>query len=158
MLSSIMPGLSIKNLCYIINNKGEVLLQYKRKGFGVGKWNGPGGKVEPGETIEQSVIREVKEETGLDVKNLKHMAELEFYFIGRQDWDMVTYVYVTRDFSGQLLASDEGELEWFKIKELPFEKMWDDDPHWLPKVFAGEFMKMRFNFDHEGKLLKYESI
>lgn len=75
-----MPKLSIKNLCYIINAQGEVLFQFKHRGFGVGKWNGPGGKVEDGETLEQSVIREIKEETGLEVANLEKGGELEFYF------------------------------------------------------------------------------
>lgn len=150
-----MSELSIKNLCYIINDKSEVLLQYKRKGFGQGKWNGPGGKLEPGETIEQSVIREVKEETGLDIVNLEKMAELEFYFKDREEWDNITHVYVTKDFSGEIQADDEGELKWFKIEEVPFDKMWDDDPHWLPNVLAGEFMKMKFYFDHEGNLQKY---
>jgi len=51
-------------------------LQFKRRGFGVGKWNGPGGKVEPGETLEQAVVREVKEETGLVVSRPEKMAEL----------------------------------------------------------------------------------
>ncbi|MFH1583076.1 MAG: 8-oxo-dGTP diphosphatase [Candidatus Falkowbacteria bacterium] len=153
-----MSELSIKNLCYLINNKGEVLLQYKRRGFGVGKWNGPGGKVEPGETIEQSVVREVKEEAGLDIVNLEKTAELEFYFKGREEWDNITHVYVVKDFSGEIIASDEGELKWFKIEEVPFDKMWDDDPHWLPKILAGEFMKMKFYFDHEGNLQKYETI
>ena len=85
-----MSELKIKNLCYIINDKGQALLQFKRRGFGVGKWNGPGGKVEPEETVEQSVIREVKEETGLEVNDLKKMAELEFYFENRQEWDNIT--------------------------------------------------------------------
>ncbi|MFH0956206.1 MAG: 8-oxo-dGTP diphosphatase [Candidatus Falkowbacteria bacterium] len=150
-----MPELCIKNLCYIINDKSEVLLQYKRRGFGVGKWNGPGGKVEPDETMEQAVIREIKEETGLDVKNLKKTAELEFVFINKDEWNQAVHVYITKDFSGEVSASDEGELKWFKIDEIPYDKMWDDDPYWLPKILAGEFMKMRFYFDHKGNLQKY---
>jgi len=55
-------------------------------------------------------------------------------------------------------ANNEGELKWFKINELPFERMWDDDPHWLPRVLAGEFMKMKFYFDSQGKLLRFEHI
>ena len=153
-----MSKLSVKNLCYIINNRGEVLLQYKRRGFGAGKWNGPGGKVESGETSEQAVVREVKEETGLDVKNVEKMAELEFVFIGKEEWNQAADVYVAKNFSGEILASDEGELKWFKLDEIPYDEMWDDDPHWLPKVLAGEFMKMRFYFDREGNLQKYEKL
>jgi len=147
---------NIKNLCYLINNQGEVLLQFKRRGFGVGKWNGPGGKVEPGETLEQAVVREVKEETGLVVSRPEKMAELEFVFENRGEWDNLTHVYAAKNFSGELVAGEEGELKWFKISALPFKEMWDDDPHWLPEVLAGEFMKMKFYFDSEGKLLKFE--
>ena len=147
---------NIKNLCYLINNQGEVLLQFKRRGFGVGKWNGPGGKVEPGETLEQAVVREVKEETGLVVSRPERMTELEFVFENRGEWDNLTHVYAAKNFSGELVAGEEGELKWFKISALPFKEMWDDDPHWLPEVLAGEFMKMKFYFDSEGKLLKFE--
>ena len=55
-------------ICYIINDWGEVLLQKKARGFGVGKWNGPGGKLQAGETPEEACLREVKEETNLDIK------------------------------------------------------------------------------------------
>lgn len=153
-----MPELSVKNICYIVNNNNEVLLQFKRKGFGIGKWNGPGGKVEPGETSEQAVIREVKEETGLDIIKPKLMAELEFIFLGHDDWSHVAHAYVAKNYSGEIVNSDEGELKWFKINDLPFKEMWEDDPHWLPRVFGGQFMKMRFCFDENGKLLKYENL
>jgi mutator protein MutT len=153
-----MPELSIKNLCYIINDNGEALLQYKRRGFGAGKWNGPGGKVEPGETMEQAAIREVKEETGLSIRNLKKMAELEFVFIDKDEWNQTVHVYLTEDYSGEITAGDEGELKWFKLDEIPYDKMWVDDPYWLPDVLAGKFMKMRFYFDHQGHLQKYEKI
>jgi len=149
---------NIKNLCYIINGNGEVLLQFKRRGFGIGKWNGPGGKVEPGETIEQAVIREVKEETGIDVVNPEKMAELEFYFIGKEEWNQMADVYVAKNYSGEIAESDEGELKWFKFNEIPYDEMWDDDPYWLPNILAGEFMKMKFYFNHESKLQKYEKI
>ncbi|MBI4779409.1 8-oxo-dGTP diphosphatase [Candidatus Falkowbacteria bacterium] len=139
-----MPELSIKNLCYIINANGEALLQYKRRGFGAGKWNGPGGKIEPGETIERAAVREVKEETGLSVRNLKKMAELEFIFIDKDEWNQAVYVYLTKDYSGEITASEEGELKWFKLDEIPYDKMWVDDPYWLPDILAGKFMKMRF--------------
>ncbi len=146
------------NLCYIVNSKAEVLLQYKRRGFGEGKWNGPGGKTEPGETIEQAVVREVKEETGLEVKNLKKLAELEFFFTGKDEWNQMVHVYLTKDYSGEITVSDEGELKWFKIDEIPYDKMWQDDIFWLPDILAGKFKKMRFYFDSQANLQKHENI
>ncbi len=153
-----MSDLRAVNLCYVINNRDEILLQYKRKGFGVGKWNGPGGKVEPGETLEQATVREVKEETGLDIKNLKKMAELEFYFINKAEWNQIAHVYITRDFNGSIIDSEEGKLKWFNINEIPYNEMWDDDSYWLPNILNGEFIKMKFYFDNNSKVQKYEKL
>ena len=149
---------TIANLCYLINGRNEVLLQFKSRGFGQGKWNGPGGKAEKGESLEQAVAREVKEETGLAVKDLKKMAELEFIFKEKADWNQLVYVFVSHDFAGVIKPSDEGELKWFKIGEIPYDKMWEDDAHWLPKVLAGEFVKMRFCLGQNGQLENYEKI
>jgi 8-oxo-dGTP diphosphatase len=149
---------NITNLCYLLNNQGEVLLQYKRRGFGQGKWNGPGGKSNPGESSEQSAKRETKEEAGVEIEKLEKRGELEFIFDGREDWNQITHVYVTNKFKGEIKASDEGELKWFKIEELPFKEMWEDDPYWLLNVLAGEYIKMRFYFDSGGKMLSYEKI
>jgi 8-oxo-dGTP diphosphatase len=149
---------STANLCYLLNGRNEVLLQLKSRGFGQGKWNGPGGKVEAGESIEQSVVREVKEETGLAVKNLRPAGELEFIFQGREDWNQRVHVFVVRDFGGEIKTSEEGELKWFKISKLPFSQMWEDDAYWLKDALTGKFIRMRFCFDDKAKLQSYEKI
>lgn len=148
----------VVNLCYLINRKDEVLLLYKKRGFGEGKWNGPGGKVRENETVEESMIREVKEETGFRVNSYQKMGELEFIFKDREGWNNYTHVFIFRDFSGELAESEEGNLEWFKKEEFPFDQMWDDDRHWLLRVLGGEYTRMRFYFSHEGKLINYEEI
>jgi len=144
-----------KNLCYFVNDKNEILLQLKRRGFGRGKWNGPGGKQKADETIEQSAVREAREETGLTMIEFKQLAELEFIYENHGDWDNITYVYLCRNFSGDLKESDEGELKWFRFEDIPYQQMWGDDPYWLPKVLSGESVRIRFYFDQDGKLLKY---
>lgn len=148
----------IVNLCYIINEKGEVLLQKKARGFGKGKWNGPGGKIEKGESIEESVKREVKEETGIILKKLKKAGELEFISIGKEEQNNYCHVFLCHEWEGRPINTGEGELRWFKREEIPFSKMWEDDKHWLMDVLNGKYVKMRFNFDKNEKLVNYEKI
>ena len=147
------------NICYIFNKKGQVLLQYKARGFGKGKWNGPGGKLEPGESVEGSVRREVLEETELVLGKIEERAYLEFVFEGKEEWNMKSYVYVCEDFSGEPVNTGEGELKWFNLEDVPLHKMWDDDKIWFMRALRDkEFMKMRFYFNPEGKLLRYNNI
>jgi len=141
----------IANLCYILNNNGEVLLQCKSRGFGAGKWNGPGGKQDPGETTEEAAIREVKEETDITVRNLKKMGELEFVFIDNEKSNFLTHVFICRDWEGSPKNLGEGGLKWFKIEEVPLDKMWDDDQYWLKPLLNGEYQHKRFYFDKDGK-------
>ena len=146
----------IVNLCYVFNKKGEVLLQHKSRGFGVGKWNGVGGKKEPEETIEESAIREVKEEADITMKKLEKMGELEFVFVGNEESNNYTHVFICRDWEGEPKDLGEGELKWFKIDEIPLDKMWDDDQYWLKSLLKGEYQHKRFYFDKNGKVIKYE--
>ncbi len=148
----------IVNVCYIVNEKGQVLLQFKKRGFGQGKWNGPGGKVELGETPEESVKREVKEETGVVIKNLEKLGELEFIFNEKEEWNNYCYVFVCDEFEGELRDKGEGKLQWFNQEELPFAKMWADDKHWLPDVLRGKYVKKRFYFDQNSNLLYYGNL
>jgi len=154
-----MPVFSLTaNLCYIVNAQNEVLLQFKQKGFGQGKWNGPGGKKKPGESILQSVKREVKEETGLEVENLKKIAELEFVFDGKEEWNQLVHVYKTNDFRGELAPSEEGELKWFKLADMPYDLMWEDDVYWLKDALVGKYARRRFYFDEQAKLKNHQVI
>jgi len=146
------------NICYIINENSEVLLQYKNHGFGKGKWNGPGGKVDIGETAEESVIREVKEETGLIIKNPKKTAELEFIYDGKEVWTRYCDVFMCYEFIGEPKDLGEGELKWFKKEEIPLDQMWEDDRYWLADVLNGKYVKMRFCFNKENKLIDYKNV
>lgn len=146
-------------ICYIINGRGEVLLQKKRRGFGQGKWNGPGGKVDPGETVKQCAIRELFEETGVEAGQLEEAAYLEFVFpSGQEESNNQTRAFVSHKWQGVPEDKGEGELQWFPIDKLPLDKMWDDDRYWLPQALAGEKLRMRFYFDEQGKVVKYENI
>ena len=146
------------NICYIINKNKEVLLQHKAHGFGKGKWNEPGGKIEKGETPEEGTIREVKEETGLIVKKLKKMGEIEFIFTDNYSFNNYCYVFICNDYEGEPVDGGEGELKWFKKDKIPLDKMWDDDKYWLMDVLNGKQVKKRFYFDKNGNVLKWNYL
>jgi len=118
----------------------ELLLGYKKAGFGAGRWVGLGGHVEDGEEPAEAAVREVAEESGLIVaaSALTHMATLAFVFPAWPAWDQTAEVYAATEFSGEPAESDELIPRWFAVDELPLDGMWDDARYWLPLVLAGE--------------------
>lgn len=143
------------NLVYIFNDRGEVLLQKKARGFGAGNWNGPGGKVEPGETPAAGAMREVWEETDLKIRRLETAGELEFVFPHKEADNNYTYVFRALEWAGRPLDKGEGELRWWPINKIPLDNMWDDDRYWLPEVLAGGYVHKRFYFDVNSKVTKH---
>lgn len=129
-----------------VKKENHVLLGFKKTGFGAGKWNGFGGKVEPGETVEQAAARELFEESGIKADLVKH-GELTFVFKNKPEWNQIVHVFVAKSWSGEPVESDEMRPEWKAESELPFEKMWVDDIHWLPHVLAGKVVRGSFVFD-----------
>jgi 8-oxo-dGTP diphosphatase len=133
-------------LCLITRPAGpdpdhrELLLGFKKTGFGAGKWVGIGGHVEDGEAAVDATAREVAEETSLVVTpaDMVHMACLSFVFPNRPSWDQTADVYVTASYAGEPEESDEVSPRWFATQSLPFDGMWDDAKYWLPVVLAGE--------------------
>lgn len=142
-------------LCYIVKDK-RVLLIKKKRGFGAGKLNAPGGRLEHGETLEQAVIRECIEEIGLRPLNLEYRGFIEFYSINsKPDW--IVYIFVARNFEGRLRESEEAKPEWYELNKLPYESMWEDDRYWLPYVLSGKYIEARFWYDRDySKILHYE--
>lgn len=145
------------NITYILNDCGEVLLQKKARGFGVGNWNGPGGKIKQGEDLAESAKREVFEETEIIVDELEQRGEIEFIFPD-ENINNYTHVFIARKWHGIPKDTGEGELRWFKIQELPLDKMWDDDRYWLPRLLSGENVHMRFYFDANNKVDHFEEL
>jgi 8-oxo-dGTP pyrophosphatase MutT (NUDIX family) len=111
----------------------------KKRGFGVGKWNGFGGKIEAGETIVEAAIRELKEESDLDVaqENIKQVGYLVFNMMESKKI-MRVHVFETWEFEGQEKESEEMRPQWYKEDELPFQSMWKDDPYWMPTLLKGK--------------------
>jgi 8-oxo-dGTP diphosphatase len=130
----------------------KVLLGMKKRRFGAGKWNGVGGKLEMGETIKESLVREVEEEIIVTVNedDLVQVATLDFSFQDNPDWDNQTHVFFTEKWSGEPAETEEMNPMWYDVDALPFENMWVDDKHWLPLVLKGEKLNASFLFNKTG--------
>ena len=140
-------------LCYI-RDSGRVLLQRKAEGrFGGGWWNAPGGKIADGESLEEATVREVREETGLTVDDLRAQGSLTFYFGDAPQPDFTVHVFSTTRFAGALTPNDEGPLEWFDESHLPYDQMWPDDAVWLPHVLAGHRVEGTFRLSDDHRRL-----
>ncbi|MGB9824550.1 MAG: 8-oxo-dGTP diphosphatase [Candidatus Hydrothermia bacterium] len=136
-------------LLYLLRD-GEILLVYKKRGHGEGKWNGIGGKLD-NESVEECVKREVKEETGLEVLNFELCGIIYFYNVYGRDWDV--FVFRGREFIGEPKETEEVIPKWFKVTEIPYEAMWEDDREWLPKLIEGKHFIGIYHFDGD-KLVK----
>ncbi|MGC6582611.1 MAG: 8-oxo-dGTP diphosphatase [Akkermansiaceae bacterium] len=130
-----------------IHQGSRVLLIEKLRGIGKGKINGPGGKIDPGETPEQCVIREVQEE--LHITALDPIKRGELFFVMSDLPDIHCHLYTATQFEGTPTATDEAIPYWCEISEIPFEKMWEDDSYWLPQALNGETFDARFLFEEE---------
>ena len=137
------------NLCFIVK-AGRVLLIRKKRGLGAGKINGPGGKVEPGETALESAIREVQEEIGVTPLRIEDRGVLHFQFL--DGYSLQCAVFVALDFDGEPIETDEAVPLWFDLEAIPFEEMWADDRHWLPEMLAGKRFRAWFEFDGDRML------
>ena len=127
----------------------EILLPMKKRGFGQGKYNGYGGKVNPGERIEDASIRELNEESGITAsrESMKKVAELTFIFPEvpkEKGWDQLMHVYFITNWSGEPAESEEMSPHWFSLDSIPYDRMWPDDKHWLPLVLDGKFVTAMF--------------
>lgn len=149
--------MKLTTLCYPMRD-GKVLLAMKKRGFGVGKLNGPGGKVQGGETPEQACRREFMEETNCRIADLEPRGTIEFVFSGRPDWDQLCHIFVATALEGEPQETEEMAPAWYPIDALPSDLMWEDDPFWLPGVLAGGRVHARFDFDGAGKLVAWSDF
>lgn len=143
-------------LCFLVK-ENKVLLAMKKRGFGAGKWNGVGGKVAEGESIEDAAARETNEEIGVMINacDLRHHGSIKFSFDGgNPDWAQEVHIFITDKWKGEPAESEEMKPQWYAHHELPFESMWIDDQHWLPKVLAGQKIKGEFLFNKDGSAIE----
>ena len=144
----------ILTLCIPHKNK-KILLGLKKRGFGVGRWNGFGGKIKTGETVEEAARRELYEEARIQGSALESFGILDFKFKGESE-ELEIHVFKTRDWEGSPMESEEMMPRWFSVYSIPYKEMWPDDTHWLPLFLAEKKFKGRFLFDGMDTILKKE--
>lgn len=123
----------------------KILLGLKKRGFGEGLWNGFGGKVHEGESIEEALVREIEEEAGVKAQNLQKIGLMDFDF---QTGEMLEcHLYKTDNFVGEPVESEEMRPKWFRVDEVPYAEMWPEDEYWFPFFLSGKKFKAKFLFD-----------
>ena len=143
---------NIKTTLLFLKKDNKVLMIKHKRGWGKGKFNLPGGKVEENETCLDNAIRETYDETGINVKNTSLLGIL--YFDGIKEQTIENHVFVAEYDSGEL--SDEHEEVaplWMDIDKIPYDNMWDDDRYWYLYLFTNKEFCLHMNFDENGKVL-----
>lgn len=136
-------------LMFVVQGE-QILLIEKLRGIGKGKINGPGGKIDPGETPVQCVVRECQEELHITPRNPVKMGEL--WFAMSDIPDIHCHVYTSAEFDGEPTATEEAIPRWTALDKIPWKRMWEDDHHWLPHMLDGKKFLGKFQFEGEQML------
>lgn len=138
-------------LCTLVflRRDDQILLAMKKRGFGEGRWNGVGGKVDAGETITQAMIRETQEEISVTPVDYEQIAVLDFTIdADTKPWQQEVHVFMCTKWSGEPTESEEMAPQWYALGDIPYDDMWQDDEIWLAQVLKGKKLRGAFSFDH----------
>jgi 8-oxo-dGTP diphosphatase len=128
----------------------ELLLMRKKRGLGAGKINGPGGKLEGGESSLECALREVREELLVTPVGLEAAGENAFQFV--DGYSIRVFVFRASGVLGEPAETEEGAPVWTPLAAIPYHEMWEDDVLWLPLVLGGRRFSGRFVFDGDAML------
>ncbi len=159
----------LATLCYLHQDNHTLMLHRVKKenDMHAGKWNGLGGKFEPGETPEECVIREVREESGLKIRNPKLVGLLMFPNFKGEDWYVFTFT--ATEFEGEsgqkpvflektgFWESSEGHLQWIPDDEVESLNLWESDHIFLPWIREGKFFSAKFVYEGD-EMKSYEAV
>ncbi len=141
-------------LVYLFNQKWQILLAMKKRGFWAGKWNGFGGKPDGNETIKEAAIRELEEESGIDLEpeQIHQLGLLHFIFDTKPEWSQDVHVFKGH-YVGEFHETEEMHPQWRDIDKIPYQDAWEDDPFWMPLLIKDQDFEMTFHFDDTGKII-----
>ena len=140
--------MKLATLCYVKKDNKTLMMHRIKKQNDIheGKWNGLGGKFEQGETPEECVIREIYEEAGLKIKNPELKGFITFPKFARgEDW--YVFVFIAREFTGELIDSNEGRLEWIDDDKLLTLNLWDGDEIFMKWLDGQKKFSAKFNYE-----------
>jgi 8-oxo-dGTP diphosphatase len=134
-------------LLFVIEHEpaARILLIEKKRGLGAGKVNGPGGRIDRGETPIDAAVRELGEELGVGARGIVEHGELSFHFV--DGYKLHCHVFRADACVGDAVETDEAVPLWTPLDAIPFHRMWADDALWLPMLIAGDGFHGRFVFD-----------
>lgn len=150
--------MKLATLCYVRDGNRTLMIHRIKKDNDMhhGKWNGLGGKLEAGESPEECARREIFEESGLIATELKMKGILTFpKFANNEDW--YAYVFVVTGYVGELIDSEEGNLEWVHNERLNELDLWEGDYIFLPWLEWPGFFSGKFTYKN-GKLIEHRVI
>ncbi len=136
----------LATLLFVVRD-GEILLIRKKRGLGAGKINGPGGKLDPGETPEACAVRECQEELCITPLAPRYCGQHLFQFV--DGYSIHVWVYRSDSYEGEVTETDEALPLWFPVDEIPFDEMWEDDRLWLPLMLEEKPFLARYIFDDD---------
>mmetsp|Transcript_6564 Transcript_6564/g.7944 ORF Transcript_6564/g.7944 Transcript_6564/m.7944 type:complete len:174 (-) Transcript_6564:762-1283(-) len=141
---------------------GRVLLGMKKRGFGKGKYNGFGGKVEPGETVLQAAQREFSEEACIEMNDPLEIGTIYYKYEpseqGEDPMELKVHVFVASAFTGEIKETEEMIPHWLSSDNIPFDKMWSDDIHWYSHLLKREKFSAYFHFEKDMKTLREKNV
>ena len=146
-------GEMLATILFVIKD-GQILLIEKKRGLGAGKINGPGGKIDPGETPLAAAIRETQEELLITPYEPRKLGELRFSMSDCPD--ILCHVYRADDYSGTPTETAEAVPVWSALDAIPYHRMWEDDRHWLPLLLEEHSFLGCFVF--EGDRLRWSEV
>ncbi|XP_046638543.1 oxidized purine nucleoside triphosphate hydrolase-like [Daphnia pulicaria] len=143
----------------LVLKKSEILLGLKKRGFGEGKWNGFGGKIESGESVIQAAIRELHEESGImtEESNLTKCGIINMDF-SNGETPFKIHVFRCSEYKGEILETEEMKPQWFDVQHIPYDLMWSEARIWFPVFLSGTSFHASFSFNALGDIIKHTII